>query len=133
MEKDLSDMGEYGKDPSNLLRRRLERHRAVLAAMSSSERQAQAMYLRKEDDPFGPDLALNGSPYAWPLVIVNPEWYDPSWPRSAVQLISVIFDYATSFDPDHPQPDEDGGVESLRLSRMKATGDWKALSSLLGH
>ena len=125
--------GDIGKDPSFPPRRRLERYRAVLAAMSPAERQSQAMYLRKEDDPFEPDLALNGSPYAWPLVVVNPDWYDPALPRSAVQLISVIFDYATSFDPDHPMPDDDGGVESLRLSGMKGTCDWKAVRSLLGH
>jgi hypothetical protein len=133
MEKDLAEDGEYGKDPSFPPRMRLERHRAVLAAMSPAERQAQAMYLRHDDAPLEPELALKGSPYAWPLVIVNPEWFDPALPRSAVQLISVQFNYATSFDPDGPQPDDDGGVESLRLSSMKSTCDWKAIGSLLGH
>ena len=133
MEKDLVEDGEIGKDPSFPPRRRLERHKAFLAALSPARRQAQAMYLRNADDPFEPDLALQGSPEAWPLVIVNPEWYDSALPRSAVQFVSVLFNYATSFDPDDPKPDEDGGVESLRLSGLKGTCDWKAIGSLLGH
>ena len=133
MEKELAEMGDYAKDPSNLLRKRLERHRTILAGLSPAERQAQAMYLRSED-PFEPDLAFKASEWAWPLVIVNPEWFDPASPRTAVQFISVIFDYGSTFDPDDPKPGDDGTVAALRLLNMKSTSDWKTMSSsLLEH
>jgi hypothetical protein len=128
-EKQLKEMGDYEKDTASLLIARMERHKAVLAAMSPSQRQAQAMYLRNEDF-LEPDLAPQDSEYARPLVVVNPEWFDPALPRSAVQLICVTFDYGPSFDPDDPKPDKDGSVEALRLWEMKRTIDWKSISSL---
>ena len=130
MEKQLAELGAYGKDPSNLLRLRLERHRVVLAAMSPAERQAPALYLRNED-ALEPDLAPPGGQWSWPLVIANPQWFDAALPRSAFQFISVVFEYEPHFDPDDPQPDDVGAVESVRLSDMKRTSDWKALSESL--
>jgi hypothetical protein len=130
LEKQLAELGEYGKDPSNPVRLRLERHRAVLAALSPAQRQAQALYLRNED-PLEPDLASPGAEGSWPLVIANPRWFDPALPRSASQFISVVFEYEPHFDPDDPRPDDAGAVASVRLSEMKRTTDWKAVSGLL--
>jgi hypothetical protein len=129
-ESQLKELGDYAKDPGYPLIARLERHKAVLAAMSPSQRRAQAMYLRNED-PREPDLAPQGSKEAWPLVIINPEWFDPALPRSAVQLVCITFDFGPSFDPNDPKPGEDGSVDSLRLWEMKRTIDWKSISSLL--
>jgi hypothetical protein len=128
--KELRDSGLGEQEPAKLLVARLARHKAVLAAMSPAQRGAQAMYLRNED-PREPDLAPQGSKEARPLIIVNPEWFDPSLPKSAIQLISVTFEYGPSFDPNDPKPGEDGSVEALRLWEMKRTLDWKSISSLL--
>ena len=119
-----------GKDPSNQCRVRLEHHKAALAALSPAERRAPAMYLRNEN-PFDPDLASPGAAGSWPLVVVNPQWFDPALPRSAFQFIAVTFEYGAGFDPDNPKPDDVGSVESVRLSDMKRTTDWKAVAALL--
>jgi hypothetical protein len=127
MIKESQDSGL--KDNPQLVAR-LARHKAVLAAMSPSQRAAQAWYLRNEDLR-EPDLAPPGSEDARALVVVNTEWFDPSLPKSAIQLISVTFDYGPSFDPKDPKPGDDGSVEALRLWEMKRTIDWKSISSLL--
>lgn len=88
------------------------------------------MYLRNEN-AYEPDLAPPGAVGAWPLVVVNPQWFDPVLPRSAFQFIAVTFDYGAGFDPDDPKPDDAGSVESVRLSDMKRTTDWKAVAALL--
>jgi len=129
-EKMLKESPDSGTNPANPFVARLARHKAVLAAMSPAQRRAQAMYLRNEDLR-EPDLAPQGSQDARPLVVVNPEWFDPSLPKSAVQLISVTFDYGPSFNPNDPKPGDDGSVEALRLWEMKRTIDWKSISSLL--
>jgi hypothetical protein len=130
MEEDLAGEGEYGKDPSNAYRVRLERHKAVLAAMSPAERRAPAMYLRNEN-AYEPDLAPPGAAGSWPLVVANPQWFDPALPRSAFQFIAAVFEYGAGFDPDDPKPDDAGSIESVRLSDMKRTADWKAVAALL--
>jgi hypothetical protein len=130
MEKELADMGEFGKDPSDPYRKRLERHQAVLAAMSPVERQAQAIWLRN-DDPFEPDLAPPGSEFGIPQAVPNRDWFDPALPRTAIQLVAIMFNYSPHFDPDNPQPSEDGSVAGLRVSEMKRTADWKAVSAAL--
>jgi hypothetical protein len=72
-----------------LLGRRLAEHRRVLAAMPPEEQSAQAIYLRN-DDPYGVDLAGTGQTrYGRPLVVINPDYFDKSLPRSAMQLITV--------------------------------------------
>jgi hypothetical protein len=128
--KELRDSGLGEQEPAKLLVARLARHKAVLAAMSPAQRGAQAMYLRNENLR-EPDLAPKGSEEARPLVVVNPEWFDPSLPKSAIQLISVTFEYGPSFDPDDPKPGDDGSVEALRLWEMRRTIDWSSISSLL--
>ena len=129
-ESQLNELGDAAKDAASPLVARLARHKAVLAAMAPAQRAAQAMYLRN-DDPREPDLAPQKSEKTRPLVVINPEWFDPVLPRSAIQLVSVIFDYGPSFDPDDPKPGDDGEVEGLRLLEMRRTIDWNAVSSLL--
>lgn len=129
-EKMINESPEAAKDPANPLVARLARHKAVLAALPPSQRAAQAWY-RRNEDLREPNLAPPGSEDARALVVVDPEWFDPSLPRTAVQLISVTFNYGPSFDPADPKPWEDGSVEGLRLWEMKRTMDWRSIGSLL--
>jgi len=131
MEKELAESGPIGQDPSNPYRQRLERHKALLAGMPPSERQAQAVYLPNEN-VLDPDLAPSGSEEGLPLVVANRDWYDPAVPRTAIQLIAVTFACNLIDDPnDTGPPTEDLPVSCLRLWETKQTSDWKAVSAVL--
>lgn len=114
-----------------LAQQRLKRHQEVLAQMSPLERAAQARYGHLGDeDFFGPELApvgQEGDAY----VKANPGWFDPSRPRSDLQLVILNFSYL-SMDPDHPAIDNrDGNATSLRLWETLHKLDWKAISQVL--
>jgi hypothetical protein len=130
MGKELATMGLAVQSSTDPLRRQMEKHNAALAAMSAAERQAQARFLQ-DFKGLGPDLAPIGSSDGIPLVVANPDWFDPSLPRWAIQLIVVGFEYGPRFDPENPKFDKDIGVAPLRLLETRQTTDWKAISSLL--
>jgi hypothetical protein len=116
-----------------LAKQRLKRHQEVLAQMSSQERAAQARYGHLGDeDLFGTELApvgQEGDGY----VKANPEWFDPSCPRSDLQLIIVKFDYA-SMNPDHPAINaRTDDACDLRLWETLHKLDWKAISKSLAR
>jgi len=104
-------------------------HKDGLASMSPEERNLQARYYPAV--PEQPPLAPVGSDLGQPLVKINPQWFDPSLPRSAFQLIIVRFHYSSNLNPDKPAPDEYGLVSALRLWQYLHTADWKAISGAL--
>jgi len=114
-----------------LAKQRLKRHQEVLAQMSPQERAAQARYGHLGDeDLFGPELALVGQEGDG-YIKANPEWFDPSRPRSDLQLMIVKFDYS-SMDPDHPAINaRTGDACDLRLWETLHKLDWKAISQAL--
>jgi hypothetical protein len=116
----------------DLIKDRLKRHQDALARMSPQERAAQA----QNGDPgngdyLGPQLApLGKEGIGPPYVKVNPDWLNPSRPRSDFQLIIVGFSYG-NMDADHPKIGEDGCAANLRLWETLHKADWKAISGAL--
>jgi hypothetical protein len=106
-------------------------HKDFLARMSPEDRKAQARSYPGSQGIYEPGLAPVGSDLGQPLVKINPQWFDPSLPRSAFQLITILFHYSGNLDPDKPAPDEYGLVSALRLWQYLRTADWKAISGAL--
>lgn len=70
---------------------RLARHRERLAAMSPAERQAQAVFMSAQD-PLDPPLAPPGKEaQGYPLMRPNPAYFDPTLPRTALQIVTLQF------------------------------------------
>jgi len=106
-------------------------HKEFLARMSPEERKMPARSYPGSQGVYEPGLATVGSDLGQPLVKINPQWFDPMLPRSAFQLITVLFHYSSNLDPDKPAPDEYGLVSALRLWQYLRTADWKAISGAL--
>ena len=123
-----ADIAESGPIPDHL--ERLKRHKNAIARMSAAERQSQARHQWGED-PYEPPLAPVGSQEGDPLITANPQWYNPSLPRTAFQIITVKFLYRGDLDPDNPKPTDTGLITALRLWETLRTSDWKAISSVL--
>ncbi len=116
----------------SLLGKRLAEHRRVLAAMPASEQAIQAVYLRNED-AFGVDLAppeqaANGRP----LVVINPDYFDRSLPRSAMQIITVRSGHL--FFEDNLPEDSCLRVNpgSILLRKTLRKTPWSKIKGLLG-
>jgi len=110
--------------------RRLARHKAVLAAMTPGQRQAQVRYFPSRDG-IEPDLVPPDSKLGTPLVIANPNFMNPSLPRTAIQLIAVFFQYGPQFDPTRKDEGRDENPANLRLREMEQKSTWSAISSIL--
>jgi len=106
-------------------------HKDFLARMSPEERKMPARSYPGSQGVYEPGLAPVGSDLGHSLVKINPQWFDPSLPRSAFQLITVLFHYSSNLDPDKPAPDQFGLVSALRLWQYLRTADWKAISAAL--
>ena len=106
-------------------------HKDFLARMSPEDRKVQARSYPGSQGVYEPGLAPVGSDLGQPLVKINPQWFDPSLPRSAFQLITVLFHYSSNLDPDKPAPDQYGLVSALRLWQYLRSADWKAISTAL--
>lgn len=102
------------------------RHKEILAAMPPDERRMQARHFGSRD-PLGPPMPPPGSREGKPLVKADPEWFDKSLPRSAVQLVIVKFWYSGEIDPDRPAPTRGGQVSALRVWDTLHRSDWKAI------
>jgi hypothetical protein len=107
-------------------------YNAALEAMSPAERQAPARFQTSAKAVL-PNLAPAGSTKGEALVISNPDWYDPSVPRWATQLIVVSSSYGgfDRFDPTHPQWDGKISLGPVRLYQAMRGIDWKAINALI--
>jgi hypothetical protein len=77
-------------------------------------------------------MAPFGSTEGIALLKPNPEWFDPSLPRTAFQLVTVKFTYLCgSTDPDDPKPTEDGSIIGVRMWESLHKSDWKAIRAVL--
>jgi hypothetical protein len=74
-----------------------------LAALSPAERQQPAYYLRINDQPFFSGLAKAGTRWARLVVTPNPDYLNRSLPRSAIQLISCLYNYNQPYGSDEPE------------------------------
>jgi hypothetical protein len=131
MEKELAEMGPMGADPANPYRQRLENHRRALATWPAARLQAQAIYL-PNDDPLQPDLLPSDSREGRRLIVANPDWYDPTLPRTATQLLTFGFTLGSLFDPfSGPAADDD--IATVRIWDVLRTTDWNAVAALVGQ
>jgi hypothetical protein len=102
-----------------------EELRAELAALTAEQRALPAWYL----PPRGPGSGLvpPGTPEARAVVTENPAYFDPSLPRTALQLLAVDLVY-------YAPPLEPPGSELLanrRLWEFSNTVDWKRVAALV--
>lgn len=115
-----------------MLGRRLAEHRRVLAAMPSNQQAAQAVYLRN-DDPYGVDLAPPGQTgNGRPLVVINPDYFDKSLPRNAMQIITVqtgILFFENNLPEDSCLRVNPG---SILLRKTLRSTPWSSFKALLG-
>lgn len=126
IEKDLAADGG-----AELTKQRLQHHQDALARMSPEERAAQAQSGGSEDY-LGPSLAPFGSKGIGDAYVkANPDWFDPSRPRSDLQLIVMRFNWRGDLNPDRPAIEEYGNAVGLRLWETLHTSDWKAVSAAL--
>jgi hypothetical protein len=114
-----------------LHKKRLQLHQEALARMSPQDLAAQAQHGNPGDENYlGPDLAPIGKEgIGRPYVKVNPDWLNPSRPRTDIQLIIVGFSYG--MDADHPKIGEDGCAADLRLWETLHKSDWNVISGAL--
>lgn len=80
-------------------------------------------------NPMQPMLAPLGSTQGQPLVKANPDWFDPALPRSAIQSISLRFQYAG--DLNFERPESTTNIDALRVWQMLQKSDWGAISAAL--
>jgi hypothetical protein len=127
IEKALNNSGAL-----DLIKQRLKRHQEVLARMSPRERTAQA----QNGDPGGGDhlgpqpVPIGNAGIGPACVKINPNWLDPSRPRSDLPLIIMGFSYG-HMDADHPKVGDDGCAADMRLWETLHKSDWKAISTVL--
>lgn len=107
----------------------IRHHQQALAQMKPAERTMQARSLTW--DVYEPTLAPVGSTEGRSLVRVNPNWFDPSLPRSAVQLLILRFSTTGLMDQNHPGPSKTGNVSTYRIWQALHTSNWKEVSTVL--
>jgi len=100
--------------------------RAALAKMSPEGRREQAIYQEHYDS--SPLLATRGTKEAEPLVVPNPELFDPALPRTAIQL--VIAEFRSAWNFKDPKPDQ-GNYIRVHHAETLETSDWQAISAVL--
>ena len=107
----------------------VKRHRVVLSGMPAAERKLQAR--THGWDPFEPSLAPVGSDEGRALVRVNPAWFEEKLPRSAFQLISLLFSYTGNLDHEAPGATEHGDIAPYRVWQALHGSDWASISGAL--
>jgi hypothetical protein len=134
--KDRAEIERLMSDKTavSLYEQKLKLHQDALARMPPEERAMQAQYGDPENgNPLVPQLAPAGKPgIGSPYVKVNPNWFDPSRPRSDIQLI-IVKGWYGGMDPDRPAINEWGNAANLRLWETLHTSDWKAISAALSR
>lgn len=109
----------------------LRLHREALEAMPPAQRAAPAYHLRKEN-PLEPELAPAGSTEGVQLVVINPEYFDKSLPRTAIQIMAVRWSGVWVRDPNWRSTCE-GQVPSIQLLHETAVKtNWGSVRSVMG-
>lgn len=100
-----------------------------LNALSPSERKQIAYYTSGADDPTG--LTSADDPGAFMLVTINPDYYDRSLSRTAIQLIVIKYGYNTiNYDEADSMDFENFGTNKT-LYDLERTLDYQAVTRLL--
>lgn len=102
-----------------------ERHQALLARLTTAELQQPAYYYRDENNR--EQIVTAPGTRIFPIVRYNPDYFDKSKPRSAVQLITVDVHFLDfSRDVNDPRV----GTQRFARHMLEAT-DWSQLAALL--
>jgi hypothetical protein len=110
MRADEIEKGRTGSYPSisddeSFWVKRLHVFEKELAALTPGERQQPAYWSDPpRDNPFLSGLTKRETYGARLVVMTNPDYFDPSLPRTAVQLIACEFDFLGTHDADEPGP-----------------------------
>ena len=110
------------------LRDALSQLQRKLAAMTPSERSAQARYM--QDRPW----ENIDSPKGAPLVVINPDFMDRSLPRSAIQVIVSDFNYNRGIERGEKLylgAAPASAATHLGVWRMKKESRWSTLKELM--
>jgi hypothetical protein len=115
-----------GKDDSSMI---LDSINERLSAMSPAERRQTAYYSSGAEDPSG--LVSPDYEGAFKLVTFNPEYYDRSLPRTAVQLIVIGFggDF-TNYEETEVMDFEEAGTTKT-IYDLERSLDYAAVRKLL--
>lgn len=122
------DVARIKADDDSHDRKMIDSLRKELAGMSSAKRNSQAWRGRIDEKEFlsrggfHSELVPAGTADAGPLVAINPDFFDKSLPRSAIQVITV--DLA-------PGGHSETFIGVQRLREMLATTDWNKVAGLL--
>jgi hypothetical protein len=114
---------KLAQDPlaASALQSFVQKYEAWRAAMTPEERRLQAWQ--------GMENAPKGAPQGPLLVKPDPAWFDPALPRSAFQVITLIFDY--SGDLDFKNPPATHNTAPLRVWQALHQSSWADLKSAL--
>ncbi|HTY09320.1 MAG TPA: hypothetical protein VMF29_09170 [Candidatus Edwardsbacteria bacterium] len=108
----------------------LDLYRKELDALTTGQRRSQA-YIGAGIKPSG--LCEPGDEDASPVVTINPDYFDPTLPRTAVQLITIRW-YTASNAVDFTAPvrpqDGDNPAE-VRISELLEALDYRKIAALL--
>lgn len=81
----------------------LRSYEKELAALPPAERLQPAYYLRNVNDPLQSGLVKAGTQWSRLVVTPNPDYLDRTLPRTAVQLISCLYNYNLPYGSDEPE------------------------------
>lgn len=100
---------------------------AELAALSPSDRKAPAFVGTSEKPSRLVDSATDG---AAALVTIDPGYFDPALPRTAVQLIAIKFGYGNRYRDEAPTA-PDYAPDAIKVWQTRQTIDYEKLRRLL--
>jgi hypothetical protein len=99
-----------------------------LAALSPSERQQPAYYLRSNDNPMLSGLVKSNTRWARLVVTPNSDYFNRSLPRTAIQLISCLYNYNLPYGSDEP---ENPDLSLKTLNNLARHFEYEKLAALI--
>ncbi len=101
--KEIEDSRGSIPEEESLFVRFLRGYEKELAALSPAERQQPAYYARSNENPMHSGLVRANAPQARLVEIINPDYFDRSLPRTAIQLIACYYHYNVPFSSEEPE------------------------------
>ena len=117
------------QQPENPLSAMVKNMEAELAGLSPEKRKAPAYFISQQRMMLGPPIVDKSEPDARPLVMVNPDYFDKSLPRTAVQLIVISWSDIPNYGFVAPSFQE--APPESREFEVLNTLDYKKLAGLL--
>jgi hypothetical protein len=107
----------------------LEPLRAELARLSPAERASPAWYKFDGEKWKESGLVAPNTPNSRQLVTANPEYFDRSLPRTAIQVITVVLE--CEFPVDWMHLEGENHVSPRRAYEFLTTADWARVAKLI--